>query len=101
MPTEVGGTEIGITAEHYVYVWVRDGFGFRGVDIIRERSFIVEIAQLSVSLTSVGCEARMCALLEQDTCTPAMHAGRRILRQLAHARFDCGHMQTVTLNQKI
>ncbi len=66
MPTEVGGTEIGITPEQCGRGWVRDGFGFRGVGIIRERSFIVEIAQPSVSLISVGCEARVPALLHHD-----------------------------------
>ena len=48
MPTEVGGTEIWRTPEHYARGWVRCVLGFRTVDFLRVHPVNVAIAQTSV-----------------------------------------------------
>jgi|GEM_PF-6819085 len=63
MPTEVGGTEIGLTPEPYVHGWVKYGLGFWAAGITKVRPCNGAVAQPSVPLTLVGCEAKVRAFI--------------------------------------
>jgi len=51
MPTEVGGTEIGLAPEPYVHGWVTYGLGFWAAGITKVHPCNGAVAQPSVPLT--------------------------------------------------